>query len=93
MNGMIVLGDRILVKPKEEATTTESGIILVSDSSSKDVPMEGTVIDIGKDVDNVSKGNIIIFPKYVGIPITIANEDYIAIRSEEVIVIVGQEGV
>jgi chaperonin GroES len=90
------LQDRILVQRVEEATTTKGGIIIPD--SAKEKPAEGKVIavgngklgDDGKRVPlEVKKGDRILFGKYSGTEVKIEGEDYLIMREDDVLGIVG----
>jgi len=90
------LQDRILVQRVEEATTTKGGIIIPD--SAKEKPAEGKVIAVGngKLADDgkrvpleVKKGDRILFGKYSGTEVKIEGEDYLIMREDDVLGIIG----
>lgn len=90
------LHDRIVVRRVEEAETTRGGIIIPD--SAKDKPQEGEVIAVGKGKSNdegktfpldVKAGDRILFGKYAGTEIKIEGEDFLIMREEEVLGILG----
>jgi len=90
------LQDRILVQRVEEATTTKGGIIIPD--SAKEKPAEGKVIAVGsgKLADDgkrvpleVKKGDRILFGKYSGTEVKIEDEDYLIMREDDVLGIIG----
>jgi chaperonin GroES len=90
------LQDRILVQRVEEATTTKGGIIIPD--SAKEKPAEGKVIaagngklgDDGKRVPlEVKKGDRILFGKYSGTEVKIEGEDYLIMREDDVLGVIG----
>ena len=90
------LQDRILVQRVEEATTTKGGIIIPD--SAKEKPAEGKVIAVGngKLADDgkrvpleVKKGDRILFGKYGGTEVKIEDEDYLIMREDDVLGIIG----
>ena len=89
------LGDRILVKRKEAEEKNIGGIILPDSAQSKQDM--GIVIATGpgkKDKDgntieiSVKTGDTIMWDKYGGQEITIDEEDFIIVKSDDVIAIV-----
>ena len=74
--------NRILVERVEEETT-DTGII-VTTSASKDRPLEGTVVAVGDEVDDIKVGDKIYFNKYSGSDVTIEGENYILLTTEDV---------
>ena len=90
------LQDRILVQRVEEAATTKGGIIIPD--SAKEKPAEGKVIAVGsgKTGDDgkripleVKKGDRILFGKYGGTEVKIDGEEYLIMREDDVLGIVG----
>jgi chaperonin GroES len=90
------LHDRLLVKRIEEKETVKGGIIIPD--SAKEKPQEGEVIAVGngKILDNGNKvaldvkaGDKILFGKYSGTDIKIDDEEYLILREDEVLAVVG----
>ncbi len=90
------LHDRLLVKRIEEKETVKGGIIIPD--SAKEKPQEGQVIAVGngKVLDNGTKlaldvkaGDKILFGKYSGTDIKIDGDEYLILREDEVLAVVG----
>jgi chaperonin GroES len=90
------LHDRIVVEaaPKEEKTA--SGIILPDSAQEK--PLRGTVLAVGpgKMLDSgkrapvdVQDGDVVLYGKYSGTEVTVAGKDYIILRAEDVLGVMG----
>jgi chaperonin GroES len=86
------LEDRILIKPIEQETKTESGIYLPE--SAKEKPMQGKVVAVGpgKMLDNgervkpaVKKGDTVVFGKYAGTEVEIKNAAHLIMRESELL--------
>ncbi len=86
------LHDRILVKRIEEKETAKGGIIIPD--TAKEKPQEAEVIAVGhgKKTEegkvvplDVKAGDRILFGKYSGTEIKLADEEYLIIREEEVL--------
>lgn len=75
------LGNRVLVERLEEATTTASGIIIPDNAKEK--PSQGRVIAIGSDVEEVEKGDVVVFGKYVGNELSIDGTEFLIIEADE----------
>jgi chaperonin GroES len=89
------LHDRILIKRIEENETVKGGIIIPD--TAKEKPQEGEVVAVGhgKKTDDgkvialdVKAGDRILFGKYSGTEIKMANQEYLILREEEVLGIV-----
>ena len=90
------LHDRILVRRVEESETTRGGIIIPD--TAKDKPQEGEVISAGKGKISeegkvrpldVKEGDRILFGKYSGTEIKIDDQDYVIMREEEILAVLG----
>ena len=86
------LGDRVLVKRVEEATTTKGGIIIPD--TAKEKPQEGEVIAVGKGVRDedgefvaldVAVGDRILFGKWSGTEVKIDGDDLIIMKESDVL--------
>ena len=90
------LHDRLLVKRIEETESVKGGIIIPD--TAKEKPQEGEVIAVGngKTLDNGTKvkldvkaGDKILFGKYSGTDIKIDGEEYMILREDEVLAVMG----
>ena len=84
--GFKPLGDRVFVKFTDEAEKTAGGIYIPE--TAKEKPQKGKVEAVGKDVEEVKVGDIILFDKYAGSKIQMDDSDYLIIKEEEVLGIV-----
>ena len=90
------LGDRIVVKPLEAQEKTKSGLVLPD--TAKEKPQEAKVIAVGpgrllddgaiKALD-VKNGDRVLYGKYSGSEVSIEGTDYLILREEDVLAIVG----
>jgi chaperonin GroES len=90
------LGDRVLVQPLEEQEVKKGGIIIPD--TAKEKPQEGKVValgtgkidDNGKKVDfTVKKGDKVLISKYGGTEIKIDDENYLIMREDDILGIIG----
>ncbi len=90
------LQDRILVKRLEEQTTTKGGIIIPD--TAKEKPSEGQVVAVGSGKVtqegnrlplDVKEGDRVLFGKYAGTEVKIEGEEYLIMREEDILGIVG----
>jgi chaperonin GroES len=90
------LADRILVKRLEEKEVKTGGIIIPD--TAKEKPQEGEVIEVGGGRLNetgkripveLKKGDRILMGKYSGTEVKIDGKEYIIMREEDVLAIVG----
>ena len=90
------LHDRMLVERLEEREVKKGGIIIPD--TAKEKPQEGKVIAVGNGKVNddgkklpldVKTGDKILFGKYSGTDIKIDGQEYLILREDEVLAIVG----
>ena len=91
------LGDRIIIELVELEEKTASGIVLPD--TAKEKPQEGKVIAVGtgRVLDNgervaleVSVGDSIIFSKYAGTEVKYDGNEYLIVRENDILAIIGQ---
>ena len=92
--GMMPLGDRVLVKPQVQETTTAFGIIIPD--SAKEKPETGVVVAVGpgKKTDNgsvvpvgVKVGDKVMFSKYGFDEVKVAGVEYYLISEANILAI------
>ena len=81
------LGNRVLVKRVEEATTTMSGIIIPDNAKEK--PSRGEVVAVSKEVTELENGNQVLFGKYAGNEVSFEGTKYIVLEVEDIFGIIG----
>lgn len=92
---MIVMRERVLVKPKEK---DNKGIIMVSEND-KTEDNRGIVVEVGQGMPlsngsflplTVQKGDEVVFGKYDGKEIEINGEKYVVLLESNIIAIVNR---
>ncbi|WP_303967352.1 co-chaperone GroES [Sporosarcina ureae] len=90
------LGDRIIIELIEAEEKTSSGIVLPDSAQEK--PQEGKVIaaGTGRVLENgqrveleVSEGDRIIFSKYAGTEVKYEGTEYLILRENDILAIIG----
>lgn len=90
------LGDRVIIELVEQVETTASGIVLPDSAQEK--PQEGKVVAVGSGRVNdkgekvaleVSEGDRIIFSKFAGTEVTYEGAEYLILREDDILAIVG----
>jgi len=96
MAGIKPLQDRLLVKRYEAEEKTASGIIIPD--SAKEKPQEGEVVAVGpgKLTDTgaraeltVKVGDKVLFSKYGGTEVSYGGEEYLIMREDDILGIIG----
>ena len=86
------LEDRVLIKPSDPETKTDSGIYLPE--SAKEKPIQGKVVAMGpgKLLDSgervkpsIKKGDTVVFGKYAGTEIEIKKVTHMIMRESELL--------
>jgi chaperonin GroES len=90
------LGDRVLLQRPEAAEEVKGGIIIPD--SAKEKPLEAKVVALGTgktDKDgkpvawDVKVGDTVLIGKYSGTEVKVDDEEYVLLREEEILAIVG----
>jgi chaperonin GroES len=90
------LHDRVLVRRLEE-TETKVGSIVIPDSA-KEKPQQAEVVAVGngklledgtRGAVEVKAGDRILFGKYSGSDIKVGHEEYLILREDEILAILG----
>ena len=90
------LGDRVIIELIEAEEKTSSGIVLPGSAQEK--PQEGKVIAVGNGLirDNgqrteleVKEGDRIIFSKYAGSELKYEGNEYLILRENDILAILG----
>src|SRR5947207_7934178 len=93
------LHDRVLIKRIEEQETVKGGIIIPDTAKEKSQEGEVVAFGTGKMLEDgsvvpleVKVGDRILFGKYSGTEVRIAEQDYLILREEEIVGIFTQTG-
>lgn len=94
------LSDRVLIEPTTDGKERISAGGIVLPDSIKDRPREGTVIEIGNGINDITGklvpmeiqvGDKVAFHKNMGSEITIDSVDYLIMRESEVLIILDRQ--
>lgn len=80
------INTKILIEPDKEETQTESGILL-ADTVEKSKPMTGKVLSVGEDVQDIRKGDHIIFRIYAPDEVEENGKTYLILDIDDAIAI------
>jgi chaperonin GroES len=90
------LGDRVVIQASEGQEKTKGGIVLPD--TAKEKPQEGKIVAVGtgkKTEDgkiiplSVKVGDKVLYGKYSGTEITVDGEEYLIVKEEDILAIVG----
>lgn len=90
------LGDRIIVKPKEDDTSTTPSGLVIPDTA-KEKPQLGDVMAVGpgefQDGErlplDVKKGDVVVYSKYGGTEIKFEGQEFLILSSRDVLAVIG----
>ncbi len=89
------LGDRVVLKQLEAETTTASGIVLPGQEKEKPQQAEVIAVGPGGSVDGkeikmvVKKGDHVIYSKYAGTEVKVAEgEEYVIVKQSDILAII-----
>lgn len=90
------LGDRIIVKPKEEETSTTPSGLVIPDTA-KEKPQLGDVMAVGpgefQDGErlplDVKEGDVVVYSKYGGTELKFEGQDFLILSSRDVLAVIG----
>ena len=80
------LGKRVLIKQVEQEEGTKSGIVLPG-TASKEKPITGEVLAVGKEVEDVKAGDKVIFEKYSGTEVKDGDNSFLILDIDNVLAI------
>jgi chaperonin GroES len=90
------LNDRVLVKRIEEVQVTKGGIVIPD--TAKEKPIEGKIIAVGpgkmseqgqRMALQLKEGDRVLFGKYAGTEIKMEGEEFLMMREEDILAIIG----
>ena len=82
------LKDRVFVSFSEEAEKTTGGLYIPD--AAKEKPQKGKVEAVGSEAKDVKVGETILFDKYSGSKINIEGDDFLIIKEEDILGILGK---
>ena len=89
------LADRIVIKPLEDTETMRGGLYIPD--TAKEKPQQGEVVAVGpgriaddgkRIAPEVKPGDKVLYGKYSGTEVTVADEQYLILRETDVLAIV-----
>ena len=93
------LHDHVLIRRIEEQETVKGGIIIPDTAKEKSQEGEVVAFGPGKTIENgsilplqVKEGDRILFGKYSGAEVRLADQDYLILREDEIVGILTQTG-
>lgn len=80
------LADRLVIEQVQAEEVSVSGIILPD--SAKEKPSEGKVLAVGKDVEEVKVGDVVLYAKYGPTEVKVDGKEVVLAKEEDILGIV-----
>lgn len=80
------LGFKIVVERTQPVEKTAGGIVIPD--TAKEKPEQGKVVAVGKDVEEVKIGDVIVFGKFAATEIKVDGKEYLIVRQKEVLAVI-----
>ena len=85
------INDRVVVQPAPAEEKTAGGIIIPD--TAKEKPQRGKVVAVGPGKDDnkmtVKKGDTVLYGKYAGQELSYEGKDYLIMREDDILVVLG----
>jgi len=83
------IGERVIIKLGESVEEKTEGGIIIPQTSQESTIIKGVVFEVGNDPKlEVKKGQVIIYDKYTGQPISYAGDNYVVLHQSDIIAVV-----
>jgi chaperonin GroES len=76
------IGDRILAKLPEVASTTQSGIFL-PENATKEKPTQATIVAVSSTTEDMKIGDTVIYSKYAGTELELYGVEYLVLNTKQ----------
>lgn len=81
------LGHKIVVERTEAVEKTAGGIVIPD--TAKEKPEQGKVIAVGRDVEEIKVGDVIVFGNFAATEVKVDGKEYLLIKEDEVWAVIG----
>lgn len=83
---IIPIGTRMLVDKHPKKQETESGLIIADTEAS--ITNSGTVLEVGSDVKEAKKGDVVLYTQHAGVAVEYGGERYFFLREAEIVTLI-----
>lgn len=84
LESFLPAGDRILIEPYQQATTTAAGLHIPDSVQNVEVLRYGLIVKVGPDTEAYDIGDSVAHHKNTGTPVRIQGQDYLILRENDV---------
>jgi len=81
------LGHKVVVERTQAVDKTAGGIVIPD--TAKEKPEQGKVVAVGKDVEEIKVGDVIVFGNFAATEVKADGKEYLVVREKEVLAVVG----
>ncbi len=85
------INDRVVVEPAAAEAKTAGGIIIPD--TAKEKPQKGKIVAVGPGKEgnamNVRTGDVVLYGKYAGQELSYEGKDYLIMREDDILVVIG----
>ncbi len=80
------LGHKVVVERTQAVDKTAGGIVIPD--TAKEKPEQGKVVAVGKDVEEIKMGDVIIFGNFAATEVKVDGKEYLIVREKEVLAVI-----
>lgn len=80
------LGHKVVVERTQAVDKTAGGIVIPD--TAKEKPEQGKVVAVGKDVEEIKVGDVIVFGNFAATEIKVDGKEYLVVREKEVFAVI-----
>ena len=85
---MRAVGKYIVINPLEEKETKTSGGLILNEESREDIRYrEGTVVQVGDEVNAIKSKDKIYYDRHAGFGVEVKNKQYKVIKESDIVII------
>ena len=83
MSALKPLADRVVLQTEKAEEKTASGIYLPDKAQEK--PKEAKVVEVGPDVKNIKKGDVVVYEEFAGTTVKVGNDEFTIVKEEKIL--------
>ena len=80
------LGHKVVVERTQAVEKTAGGIVIPD--TAKEKPEQGKVVAVGKDVEEIKVGDVIVFGNFAATEVKVDGKEYLIVREKEVFAVI-----
>ena len=80
------LGHKVVVERTQAVEKTAGGIVIPD--TAKEKPEQGKVVAVGKDVEEIKVGDVIVFGNFAATEVKVDGKEYLIVREKKVFAVI-----